>query len=289
MLLKQRLLAFVAVLLIVVIAVLSGQIRTEIISGIRQEVKAAIHGNRAAMMYWVAQRRAAIEATAERLARADDPIPFLLAGKDAGRFDQTFVGYENKQIIYHLADKTPPAGYNPTVRPWYIAAEKTRTTIITEPYICASTRQPCITVARSISSRTPSVVGGDISLEEIILLVNSIELRDEGYAFLATRDGKIVAHSKPDSALQPVDKVIPGFNAAFLKTADVDAHPHEFESEGVPQYVTAAPIPGTDWVLCLVFERTMALSPLRYLLGGLLLAGLIVAFLGIPTARFKTR
>jgi len=287
--LKQRLLAFVAVLLIIVIAVLSGQMRTEIISGIRQEVETAVHANRTAMTYWVAQRRDAIEATAARLATANDPIPFLIAGKDAGRFDQTFLGYGNKRMVYHLADKKPPEGYDPTVRPWYMEAEASKATIITAPYISASTKQLCITVARSVvSPQMPKVVGGDISLEEIIRLVNSIELRGQGYAFLATRDGKIVAHSQPYSALKPVEEVIPGFDAAILKAADGNHPiPHEFVSAGIPKYVTAASIPGADWVLCLVVDRGMAFSPLRYLLWGLVLAGLALAFLGMPLARFR--
>ncbi|MDR1848584.1 MAG: cache domain-containing protein [Zoogloeaceae bacterium] len=291
--LQQRLFAFVVIFLIVVIVGMSGgmyrKMHTEIVSGVRQEVRAVINGNRIALMYWVAQRRAAIEAIAERLALANDPVPFLIVGKNAGRFDQTFVGYEDKRIIYHLADKKPPAGYNPTVRPWYIEAEKTRNTIVSQPYICTSTQQPCITIARSVFAKTPSVVGGDISLAEITLLVNSIQLHNDGYAFLVTRDGKIVAHPQPDSALKPVEEVIPGFNAEILITADANATPHEFVSEGIPKYMVAASIPGTDWVLCLVVDRAMVLSPLRYLLGGLLLAGLIVAFLGMPIARSKTQ
>ena len=94
--LKQRLLAFVALLLIAVIAALSAvayvQMRGEIVNGVTKEIEAAVRGNRQALSRWIVQRRDAIEATAARLGNAADPIPFLIAGKDAGLFEQTFVG-----------------------------------------------------------------------------------------------------------------------------------------------------------------------------------------------------
>ena len=72
--LKQRLLAFVAVLLITVVAALSAiayvQMRSEIVDGVSREIEAAVRGNREALARWVAQRRDAIDATAARLASA---------------------------------------------------------------------------------------------------------------------------------------------------------------------------------------------------------------------------
>ena len=286
--LKQRLLAFVAALLVIVTAVLSGsaywKMREEIIEGVGQEIKAAVSGSRGIIAHWITQRRDAIEATTASLPTADNPVPFLIVGKDAGRFDQTYVGYEDKRMIYQLADKKPPPGYDPTVRLWYKQASETKDTIVTQPYISASTKELCITVARRIASQTVGIVGGDISLKEIIQFVHSIELRSHSYAFLSTRDGKIVAHSKPDSALKPVTEIVPGFDASILKTADDKIILHEFDIDGIPKYVTASSIPGADWVLCIVVDKAELLSPLYSLLGVLVLSGLLIAALGAPVA-----
>jgi methyl-accepting chemotaxis protein len=66
--LKQRLLAFVALLLVIVItllAILSYQrMRAEIIVGVRHELDAAMLGNRSALANWLGQRKDAVEATA---------------------------------------------------------------------------------------------------------------------------------------------------------------------------------------------------------------------------------
>ena len=289
--LKQRLLIFVATLLAVVIAGLSGiaywQMRAEIVDGVGKEIETAVHGNREALARWMDQRYNAIEATASRLAQAADPIPFLTAGKDAGRFDQTFAGYADKRMIYHLPDKKPPEGYDPTARPWYKLATEQKATVATAPYIFASTKKPGITVARGFEHEgQPGVVGGDISLEEIIAIVNSIKLRGDGYAFLATRDGKIVAHTKPDSALKPVGEVVAGFDASLLQAQGDRIALRELNLDGTDKYVAIAPVGGVDWALCVVVDKATILSPLRALLGVLVLAGLVIAALGALCASF---
>jgi methyl-accepting chemotaxis protein len=282
--LKHRLLVFVAALLVTVIAMMSGaaywQMRMEVVDIVRQEITATASGNQEVIEHRVTHWRKTIEAVAARLPLVDDPFPFLLEGRDVGHFDQTFVGYEDKRMIYNLADKKPPQGFDPTERPWYKQANEAKGTIVTQPYISASTNELCITVARPVASQIPSVTGGDISLEEIVQLVNSIELRGQGYAFLATRDGKIVVHSKHNSALKPVAEVIPGFNVSILETAGDKIALHEFNIENVPKYVATSPISGTDWVLCIVDDKAAALSPLGSLLWKLILEGLIIAALG---------
>jgi methyl-accepting chemotaxis protein len=121
-------------------------------------------------------------------------------------------------MIYQLADKHAPEGYDPTSRPWYKQAASAGGSIVTEPYVFASTKKLGVTVAHSLlrNQQLLGVVGGDISLEGIISLVQGIKLRGDGYAFLATRSGKIVAHPAADSTLKPVAEVMPGLDAALL-------------------------------------------------------------------------
>ena len=287
--LKQRLLAFVMLLVMIVIAALASvaywQMRNEIVDSVSQELSAAVRGNREALVRWMTQRRDAIEATATQLAGAADPGAFLVAGKDAGRFDQTFAGYADKRMVYHLAEKKPADGYDPTARPWYKLASEARATVTTAPYIFASTKKPGITVARAFEhAGLAGVVGGDISLEEIIGIVTSIQLRGDGYAFLATREGLIVAYGKPDSALKPVADLLPGFDANALKAESEETRLHEFVIDGRAKYVVTAPVAGTDWVLCAVIDKATILSPLNSLLSILILAGLLVTAAGVLIA-----
>ena len=287
--LKQRLLAFVAILLLAVIASLSSvaywQMRAEIVNGVNKEIEAAVRGNREALSRWITQRRDAMEAAAARMPSASDPIPFLIAAKDAGRFEQTFIGNADKNMVYNLVEKKPADGYDPSARPWYKLGAEAKSAIVTPPYLSASTKKLGITVARQVDGSSPlAVVGGDISLEEIIEVVKAIELRGNGYAFLATRDGKIVAHSKPESGLKPVAEVMPGFDASIVQSADNTIALRELEIDGSSKYVVTSSIAGVDWVLCAVVDKATILSPLKSLLWVLAFAGLGVALLGVALA-----
>ena len=135
--------------------------------------------------------------------------------------------------------------------------------MVTPPYISASTKKLGITIARPVEGEGAGVVGGDISLEEIVDLVKAIQLRGDGYAFLATRDGKIVAHSAPDSALKPVAEIMPGFDASILQSADDKFVLREFPIDGRTKFVITSSITGVDWVLCAVVDKSAILSPLN--------------------------
>ena len=290
--LKQRLLAFVVVLLGVVVAALTSlayqEMREEIVTGVTYEIESAVRGNREAISRWSEQRRDAMSAAAARLNDgATDPRPFLNTGKDAGRFEQTFAGYADKRMLYNLADKKAAEGYDPTSRPWYKLAVEKRVAIATEPYVFASTKKLGITFARAFESHgVTGVVGGDITLEDVIAIVTRIQLRGDGYAFLATRDGKVVAHAKPDSTLKPVAEVMPGFDAATLQNAGDTIALREMTIDGRTKYVAVTSIPGADWALAAVIDKAAILAPLTTLLWSLILSGVLVAALGAVATHF---
>jgi len=289
--LKQRLLAFVAILLVVVITVLAvlsyQRMRGEIIEGVRHELDAAMLGNRNALGNWLAQRKDVVEAAAAALPETGDVLPSLQQGKVAGRFEQLFAGYADKRMIYQLADKHAPEGYDPTARPWYKQAAAAGSSIVTEPYLFASTKKLGVTVAYPVlrHEQLLGVVGGDISLEGIVALVQGIKLRGDGYAFLATRSGKIVAHPAADSVLKPVAEVLPGLDPALLQQADGNGTLQELEIAGHAVYLQLAPVPGSDWVLGSVVDKAVILEPLQGLLITLVVAGLLCSVVAIVLAQ----
>ena len=289
--LKQRLLTFVALLLVIVITLLAllsyQRMRNEIIEGVVHELDAAMLGNRSALGNWLAQRKDAIEAAAGTLDDRGDIYSQLQQGKLAGRFEQLFVGYADKRMVYHLADKHVPEGYDPTARPWYKQAVASGNSIVTQPYLFASTHKLGVTVAYPLlrNQQLQGVVGGDISLEGIIALVQGIKLRGDGYAFLATRDGKIVAHPAADSVLKPVAEVMPGLDAALLQQAQDNGRLQELNIAGHAMYLQLAPVPGSDWVLGSVVDKSVILEPLQSLLITLVVAGLLCSVVAIVLAQ----
>jgi methyl-accepting chemotaxis protein len=291
--LKQRLLLFVALLIaasIVLLSVLSYQrMRQEILTGVEAGLNEAVRSNRQVLAEWLNLRREVVAATARRLSVSEDVRASLELGKEAGRFEQLFVGYSDKRMIYHLADKRPPEGYDPTVRPWFKLASERQGTVVTTPYVFASNKKLGVTVASPIlrQGQMIGVAGGDVALEEVIAAVGRIKLRGDGYAFLATRDGKLIVHPRPEALLKPVAEVMPGFDAGLLaqSSSEGGASPlREMRIDGRAVYVDLSPVPGADWVLGSVIDKEAVLAPLSSLLLTLVVAGLVVGVLGVGLA-----
>ena len=87
-----------------------------------------------------------------------------------------------------------PDDYDPRERDWYKASmEKKDETIISPPYISASTGKMVITISRA-SKDGSGVIGIDITLDSIQDITNQVKIGDEGYAILLDRDRKYIAH-----------------------------------------------------------------------------------------------
>lgn len=87
-----------------------------------------------------------------------------------------------------------PDGYDPRERDWYKASmEKKDETIISPPYVSASTGKMVITISRA-SKDGSGVIGIDITLDSIQDIMNQVKIGDEGYAILLDRDRKYIAH-----------------------------------------------------------------------------------------------
>lgn len=174
-----------------------------------------------------------------------------------------------------------PAGYDPRVRPWYMAAAASKEAIATPPYIDASTKLPIITFAKALYSndgKALAVAGGDVQLKRIVEEVLAARLPGDGYAFLITRDGLVIAHPAKDSGLKKIETVIPGLKLSELST---DGRLRSFSFDGEPVLTTLFPIGKTDWLLGVVVPEQKAMAPINRLLYGMLAVlalSLLVAF-----------
>ncbi|QQZ10223.1 methyl-accepting chemotaxis protein [Heyndrickxia vini] len=111
--------------------------------------------------------------------------------------------HKNVQLAYvgtktGLMIKSPesivPKGYIPSERPWYQEAMKQPgKTIITEPYVSATSGDMVITIAKSMNDHS-GVIGIDISLENINSLAKKINIGAKGYAMILDKSKKFIAH-----------------------------------------------------------------------------------------------
>ncbi|MDP5238815.1 methyl-accepting chemotaxis protein [Uliginosibacterium sp. 31-16] len=290
MTLRTRLILFVSALVTATILIVSAtayfRMKAEISAGVEREIQAAVTGSGEALSRWAGQRSDAIQAAASRVTPAAEPYLPLQMAKDGGRFDQTFAGFADKQMKYFNPEKKPAEGYDPTSRAWYKKASEEKTTVLTAPYVFSSTKKLGVTFAAPVMENQMVVgaVGGDIALEDIIKLTQEIRLNGDGYAFLVTRDGKIVAHPAPDTTLKPVNEVLSGLSVDDLTRMAGTKKLEELQIDGRATLVSATPVAGTDWLLGTVIDRNKILAPLNGMLMLLVFLGVVLGAVAVVIA-----
>ncbi|MDX5373334.1 MAG: methyl-accepting chemotaxis protein [Pseudomonadaceae bacterium] len=150
-------------------------------------------------------------------------------------------------------DEQMPEGYDPRTRPWYKDAMAAGRSTLTEPYVDAATSKLIITIATPAGSS--GVVGGDLSLDTLVQIINSLDFDGIGYAFLLSADGKILVHPDKDLVMKSLKEVYP------QNTPTVSAGVTEAELDGVERILTFTPVkglPSVDWYVGLSIDKDKA-------------------------------
>jgi methyl-accepting chemotaxis protein len=104
-----------------------------------------------------------------------------------------YVGSENGDMLQSPQKKFDP-GYDPRKRPWYTTAkENAGKTVITDPYVSASSGKTLVTVVETVKDGS-GVVAIDISLDAIKQSTDSIKIGDKGYPFIVSSEGLYLVH-----------------------------------------------------------------------------------------------
>ncbi|XHF41376.1 methyl-accepting chemotaxis protein [Metapseudomonas boanensis] len=208
---------------------------------------------------WLSGRIVLVESLAESIAADSEPdaITRLLERKALkSALVSTFIGTEDGQFIIS-PDAKMPEGYDPRVRPWYKDAKNAGGATLTEPYVDASTNQLIMSIATPVPSI--GVVGGDLSLENMVQIINSLDFDGMGYAFLVSADGTILVHPNKDLVMKKLRDIYPKHTPAI--SADFS----EVEAEDGTRILTFAPIkglPSVNWYVGLSVDKAKAYSML---------------------------
>ncbi|QXM07223.1 methyl-accepting chemotaxis protein [Crassaminicella indica] len=114
-----------------------------------------------------------------------------------------YIGTRDKKLYAYPVIVDLEEGWDPTTRPWYKDAVSKNTFVWSEPYVDDDTGKNVITISKPVydsrhGNEFVGVVAIDISLEQLSNVVDNVKLGEKGYAFLADRKGKILAHPKKD-------------------------------------------------------------------------------------------
>ncbi|HSC85071.1 MAG TPA: cache domain-containing protein, partial [Pseudomonas sp.] len=199
-------------------------------------------------------------------------------GKLLGRraFTNTFVftylGSADGVMTMH-PNNTLPENYDPRTRPWYKDAMAAGGSTLTEPYVDAATGALIMTIATPAGSN--GVIGGDLSLETLVQIINSLDFGGMGYAFLISADGKILVHPNKDQVMKNLKDIYPQ-NTPIIGDAI-----SEGELDGKTRILTFTKVkglPSVDWYIGLSIDKDKAYASLTGFRTSAVIATLVAVF-----------
>ncbi|WP_443191621.1 methyl-accepting chemotaxis protein [Pseudomonas indica] len=236
---------------------------------------------------WLSGRILLVESTAEAIASDSEPgkVVSLLERKSlTSTFNYTYLGTEDGSFTMRPDDQMPE-GYDPRTRPWYKDAVAAGGSTLTEPYVDAASGKLIITIATPArqGSSSVGVVGGDLSLETLVKIINSLDFDGIGYAFLVSADGKVLVHPDKAMVMKTLRDVFP------QNTPRISTDFSEVELNGETRILTFTPVeglPSVRWYIGLSVDKAKAYSMLSEFRASAIVATviaviIIIALLGM--------
>ena len=226
---------------------------------------------------WVRSKRTITAAMKQALTQAD-PLPAIVEAKEAGAFDDAYIGYPDKRM---LSPHPMPPGYDPTARPWYKQAVDAGVPVLTAPYVDATTGKLVVTFAEPVGGKSDlkAVLGSDVQLDNVVRNVAGIKPTPNSFAFIIDKSGIIITHPNKELALKPISAIDPALTAQSLASMGQGG---EININGVRHLLYVRPIDGTDWSLAVALNYSEATHSIR----ALLTTSAIAAILAIGAAAF---
>ncbi len=150
-------------------------------------------------------------------------------------------------------------GYDPRQRPWYQAAVKANSTVLTEPYTDATTGKLVVSAALPVKrdGKLVGVAASDFLLTTLVSMIGSVDAGDGGYAFLVNKDGKILIH--PDEAM--INKTLTDlFPVATPKISQTVSQTRIGDADKMTSFIPVPGLPGVEWSVGLVIDSNTAFA-----------------------------
>ena len=239
-------------------------VRKDAEQSLDQRIGQLTHLHASELTEWVREKQR-ITSSIQQAVGKDEPVPFLLAAKQAGDFDDAYFVYAHGP---HVFPHPMPDGYVGTARPWYKEAAAANKAVVTAPYVDATTGKLTITFAEPISESgtLTAIVGTDMHLDSVTRKVNGIRATNKSFAFLLDDAGNILAYANAELVLKPVTAIAPALTTSLMAGLAQSGGHTEVDVSGATQLVYAARVEGTPWMLGIAVDKADAQASLRELL-----------------------
>ena len=248
---------------------------------IRQNIEASVQQSGAltasSVQNWMSGRILVLENLAQDIGQqgAGETLAGLIEQPSYTRnFLFTYLGQANG-VFTQRPDTQMPAGYDPRQRPWYGAAANAGQTVLTAPYQGA-VGGLMVTIATPVKSKNNGellgVVGGDVTLDTLVEIINSVDFGGIGHAFLADANGQVIVSPDKDQVMKNLKDIYPGSN---LRVA---AGMQDVTLNGQDRIISFAPVaglPSAQWYIGLSIDKDKAYAALSQFRTSAIIAMLI--------------
>ena len=233
---------------------------------IKQNIESSVQqsGNLTAsrVQNWLSGRILVLESLAQNIAHqgAQADLPGLVDQRAfTSNFQFTYVGQANG-VFTQRPDANMPEGYDPRERAWYKQAVNAGQTMLTPPYM-AAVGGLIVTIAMPVKKggELLGVVGGDLSLDSLVKIINSVDTGGLGYAFLVSGDGQVIVSPDKDQVMKNLKDIYPSSSLRIEKGIQ------EVKLNGQERIIAFTPVtglPSADWYIGQSIDKDKAYAPL---------------------------
>ena len=174
----------------------------------------------------------------------------------------TYAGYVGGELL--INDYVPPEGYDPRVRPWYVAAVRAWPEMkIGLPYRDAIDQEWLVAVSSAFFDKTGlrGVVSVDSTLTTMDGLLNNIKSFDSQSNFVINTDGLLLVHNEQNDYInRNMETIVPG--ALALIKGHSGHVEYDLPNSGTRMaYFTKLRI--NDWIIVSAVDRDEIMAPIR--------------------------
>ena len=236
--------------------------RDSIKQNIESSVQQAGNLTASSVQNWLSGRILVLESLAQSVAHQGNQadLPGLVDQPAfTSNFQFTYVGQANG-VFTQRPDATMPAGYDPRERPWYKQAVNAGQTMLTPPYK-AAVGGLIVTIAMPVKKNGEllGVVGGDLSLDSLVKIINSVDSGGLGYAFLVSSDGQVIVSPDKDQVMKNLKDIYPS------SALHIEKGIQQVTLNGQERIMSFTPVtglPSADWYIGQSIDKEKAYAPL---------------------------
>ncbi len=225
---------------------------------------------------WARSFKVAVAEVAPALNTADSVASLGPVARASGS-EGAYVGFADK-TFHRSKPGSPPAGYDPTSRPWYQRAAAASGPVMTAPYIDATLNELVVSFATPVreGGTLKGVAALDVSLKTIKADIARIKPSPRSFAMLMMADGTIVAHPQAAMAMKPMRDWAPEVPIAALTESAQRKTAVNARIDGEQVAMAAAVVPDTNWVLVVVMSEGEAVGAIVRTWSVALVIGLVI-------------